>query len=258
MKTQVYLQSQNSTYTLNSSNQNSDLIFYFHEPITRPFGNDMKISLSSFVFPVSFYLVDSNNNQLVVNSTTYTLTNGNYSAKNLATHIKSLLGSSYTITYDSITNKYTFSHTTTDFTINSTSTCLTLLGFSSASHTSTSLSLVSDTVVNLSGQYNVLYVDISNILTNNISSLTGRRTSIVESIPVTVPYGSVMYYENKASSSHSIQEDIISYIHVRILKEDMLTPVDFQGQDWNMTIEFGFESSGSDLRNFNDLLNSVK
>lgn len=255
MKTQVYLQSQNSTYSLSSSSENSDLIFYFQEPISRPFGYDMKMRISSFVFPVSFYLIDSNNNSLVVNGTTYALTNGNYTAKNLATHIKSLIGSDYTITYDSITNKYTFTHATADFTISQSSTCLTLLGFSSASHTSSSLSLTSDNVINLSGQYNVLYVDISNILTTNLSSLTGRRTSIVESIPVTVPYGGVMYYEDNTTSYHAIQEDIISYIHVRILAEDMATPVDFQGQDWNMTIEFGFEKSDNDLRSFNELLN---
>jgi hypothetical protein len=215
----------------------------------------MKMRISSFVFPVSFYLVDANNNKLVVNNVTYTLTDGNYSAKNLATHITSLLGSNYTITYDSITNKYTFIHATTNFTINSTSTCLTLLGFSSSSsHTSSASRLTSNNVVNLSGQYNVLYMDVSNILTNNMSSLTGRRTSIVESIPVNVPYGAVMYYEDKSSSYHAIQEDIISYIHIRILGEDMLTPVDFQGQDWNMTIEFGFEASDTDLRNFNEIL----
>lgn len=218
----------------------------------------MKMRVSSFVFPVSFYLVDDNNNKLVVNSTTYTLTNGNYTAKNLATHIKSLLGNNYTISYNSITNKYTFTHTTTNFTINSTSTCLTLLGFSSTSHNSNMLSLSSDTVINLSGQYNVLYVDISNILTTNLSSLTGRRTSIVESIPVTVPYGSVMYYEDKTTTYHSIQEDIISYIHVRILGEDMLTPVDFQGQNWNMTLEFEFEKSDADRRTFNETLSQVE
>lgn len=120
------------------------------------------------------------------------------------------------------------------------------------------LSLSSDTVINLSGQYNVLYVDISNILTTNLSSLTGRRTSIVESIPVTVPYGSVMYYEDKTTTYHSIQEDIISYIHVRILGEDMLTPVDFQGQNWNMTLEFEFEKSDADRRTFNETLSQVE
>lgn len=216
----------------------------------------MKMRISSFVFPVSFYLIDSNNDELEVDTITYTLTHGNYTAKNLATHILTLLPANFGMVYNSITNKFTITHTTTNFTIGSNSTCLTLLGFSETSHTSTSLSLTSDNVINLSGQYNVLYVDIRNILTNNISSLTGRRTSIVESIPVTVPYGGVMYYEDKTSSFHSIQEDIISYIHVRILGEDMATPVDFQGQDWNMTVEFGFEASDGDLRTFNDLLSS--
>lgn len=218
----------------------------------------MKMRISSFVFPISFYLIDGNNDSLVIDDTAYTLTHGNYTAKNLATHILTLIPSNYTMTYDSITNKFTITNSSADFTINSTSTCLTLLGFTEdEDHTSTSSSITSDNVVNLSGQYNVVYVDIKNLLTNNISSATGRRTSIVSAIPVSVNYGAVMYFEDSVGSYMGLQEDSISYLHVRILAEDMSSLVDFQGQDWNMTIEFSFDPAENDYRTFQQMIGTA-
>lgn len=201
----------------------------------------MRIRISDFVFPISFYLVDTNNNKLVISGATYTLTSGNYNATSLMAHILSILPAGFSMSYSSVTNKYTLTNSTS-FSLGTSSTCLTLLGFTAAA---SGTSITSDSVVNLSGQYNVLYIDIPNLVTHNISSSNGRRTSVVASVPVSEPLGTVMYHEGR-DHWFDIPNEYIGYIHVRILGEDLVTPVDFQGQSWNMTIDIMFLTSGVD------------
>lgn len=254
---EVYLQSKYKTISINGDESNSDMIFYLNEPIIRPLGCDMRLRVSNFVFPLSYYLVDYTNNELVIGSTTYTLTEGNYTATTLATHILSLLPNTYSMAYNSITNKYTITNSSANFTIKSDSTCLVLLGFTEdTNHTSSGFSLTSDAVVNLTGN-NMIYVDLKNVSTNNISSLTGRRTSIIKSIPVSSTLSSVMFFEDTSSVYSTVQDDTISYFHIRILAEDMESLIDFQSQDWNMTIEIAFSPSlNPDKRTFAELVNN--
>lgn len=236
---EVYLNSKYASYNVNGTDNNSDMIFYFRSPIIPPIGYATRIKVTSFVFPLSYTLINSNNNRLVINGTTYTLTQGNYNANTLRSHILSLIPNTFTITFNSITNKYTFTNTS-NFTINSTSTCLVLLGFTQQSHTSVSNTLSSNAVVNLSGDANVIYIDLANVPTLNISSTNSQRTSVLKSIPVSVSSGSVMYWENSTDSYVLTQADNISFFHIRILGEDLLTPVQFNSQHWNMTLECTF------------------
>lgn len=254
-QTEVYLQSKYKTIAINGDDSNSDMIFYLMEPIIRPLGQDMRLRVSNFVFPISYYLVDYTNNELVIGSNTYTLTEGNYSATQLATHILTLLPNTYSMSYSSITNKFTITNSSANFTIKSDSTCLVLLGFTEdVNHTSSGYSLTSDAVVNLTGN-NMIYVDIKNITTSNISSLTGRRTSIIKSIPVSSTLSSVMFFEDTSSVYSTVLDDTITYFHVRILAEDMESLVDFQSQDWNMTLEIAFTPSlNADKRSFAELV----
>lgn len=236
---EVYLNSKYASYYVNDTINNSDMIFYFRSPIIAPIGYSTRIKVSNFVFPLSFSLVNSNNNRLVINGISYTLTQGNYNANSLRTHILTLIPNTFAITFNSITNQYTFTNTS-NFTINSTSTCLVLLGFTQQSHTSTSNTLTSNAVVNLSGDNNVVYIDLANIPTLNISSTNSQRTSVVKSIPVSVSAGSIMYWENGTDSFVLTQLDNISFFHIRILGEDLVTPVQFNSQHWNMTLECSF------------------
>lgn len=232
MLQQIYLNSKNASYRLNAS---SDMIFSLNHPIVVPPGYQMRIRISDFVFPISFYLVDTNNNKLVISGTSYTLTSGNYTATTLMAHVLSILPVGFSMTYSSITNKYTISNATS-FSLDATSTCLTLLGFTTAA---SGTSITSDSVVNLSGQYNVLYIDIPNLATYNITSSNGRRTSVIASVPVSEPLGTVMFWEGR-DHWFDIPNEYIGYLHIRILGEDMVTPVDFQGQAWNMTVDVAY------------------
>ena len=237
---EVYLNSRYASFYVNGTTYNSDMVFYFKTPITRAIDYNFKLSLKNFTFPLSFYTIDSGNNSLYINGTLYTLTIGNYTATTFKTMLSTVL-TGFTITYNSTTNKLTFTRASS-FTFNSTSTCLTELGFKDGvSYSSTANSLTSIQSINLSGQYNVVYVDVPNFTTFNLSSYNNARSSILSSIPIDVAPGSIMNYANTYDSHTIVQEDHISFFHVRILGEDLVTPVNFQGSDWNMTLEIGYK-----------------
>lgn len=216
------------------------MIFYFSTPVVPPPNHNMTIKVLNFTMPVSYTLVNSTNNTLVVSGTTYTLTSGNYTATTLKSHLSSLL-SGYTISFSSSTNKYTFTHSSTNFTISSSSTCLKLLGFPSGEDTTSSgLTLTSTYPIDLSGD-NVMYIDVANLLTTNLSSAEGSRTSIVKSVLLSVPYGSVLYNEDSTGSQGAtIQEDHIGFLHIRLYGEDATTLLDLNNSNWVMALEIGF------------------
>ena len=237
---EVYFSSAYADFYLNGEQDRSDVIFYFSDPIKRPLGFSMRVKVSSIVIPLSFTLINEDNDILVVNGTPYTLTHGNYNAVQLRTHLNTVLaGLGITSTFNSITEKFTFTRAS-PFTFNSTSTCFLLLGFTDVDHPSVANSLTSDSVVNLSGAVNELYIDVPNISTLNLNSKTGQRTSIVKSIPVAASPGTVLFWENRTDSSVLIQDDVISFFHIRLLGEDLTTPVRFNSQDWNLTLEISF------------------
>ena len=167
---EIYLDSRYASVVKNAGS-NSDVLFFLAAPIIVDDSHDIVMRLENFVLPISFFAVNSNNNSLVFNGTTYKLTQGNYNAVTMQTLLQSLLG--ITVSYDSATNKFTFQSSTT-FTVSYTSTCFRLLGFTEdVSHTSTKVgniySLTSDVIVNLSGT-SVIYIDIPNVNTRNISA----------------------------------------------------------------------------------------
>jgi hypothetical protein len=110
------------------------------------------LSVKNAEFPSSFYLINEYNNVISINNTLYTLTQGNYNVKNFITSLSSLLGSSYTISYNSITYKLKIS-SSSSFTINYLNTTMSrFLGISSTTDTiasfSTLYSITSAYVVN--------------------------------------------------------------------------------------------------------------
>lgn len=199
----------------------------------------MILKILNTSIPVSFTLVNSSNNTLIINGVTYTLTNGNYNANTLLTELTTILGSSYQVTYNNTTNKYTFS-SSSNFTISKTSTCLKLLGFPTGSDsTSSANALTSNYNVDVSGD-NVIYIDIANFSTNNLSSSTSSRTSVVKSILNNVAYGGVLFVEDNGTTPITLQEDHLSFVHVRLFGEDCATLLDFSNTNWQMTLEIGF------------------
>jgi hypothetical protein len=234
----------NSTY-------NTDLLFLFTTPIVPPPSYNMTLRLKNLYVPISFTIINSTNNTFTLNGTDYTIPDGNYTAKQLATKLMNLVAGdepAFTVSFSSITDKYTFS-SSDDFTIDGT--CDYVLGLDGET-SSSSHELTSTYPVDLTGQ-NVIYLDVKNLSTSNLASSTGTTTSTVASVLVDVPYGSVLYYTNTSNSYFVIQQDHISFIHLALYGEDGQT---LNGFDWSCTLEIGFvpkQSQPSVVNTFKDV-----
>ena len=234
---QLYLNSDLATTKVNST-ANSSMIFYIKDPIVPPDGHQLTVRVTNLAVPTSFYLVNSSNNKIVINSTTYTIANGNYTAYSFLDALNSTLGGSFTVTFSTITNKFTFS-TLTNFTLSQNSTCQKLIGFASGvDYVSSSSALTSVYPIDLSGD-NMLYLAVNNLKFENL--LGGTQTSILKAIPVNVSQGSVLFYDdNGTGGTFKVHEDHVGFVHLMLYGEDATTLIDLQNVRWSVTLEFDY------------------
>ena len=251
-KTQlVFLSSKSATQYYNSTSL-SDLTFRLPRPIQRPKDHNLQVKVSQFVFPVSFYNVNSTNNVLAysvddVDQTDITIPVGDYTSATLLTELQTLLTPvDISVEYDEATYKLTFTHATLIFKFKSTSTCLTLLGLTAGQDHNAQYVLLpedfyltSEFSVNLSPT-KALYISIPNLSINNINGNTGQRTPTIACVPITQSSGDIEVFTNDLGISAHTQEDVINEFHIRIYDEDQSTLINFNSQDWLMTIQLKF------------------
>jgi len=137
---QIYLNSGNADTYINGSKKSS-VVFFFEDPVTV----DKKVvsktlSVVNAQFPVSWYLINSTNNAIIINFTYYYIPYGNYNVTNFVQQCISTFGSNFNVSYNSITNKFTFTNSIADFTFSdNTNSLFKILGFQPGkTYTSTS------------------------------------------------------------------------------------------------------------------------
>lgn len=175
------------------------------------FENDDSIEYVTVQMPYavlsnSNYMLNQYNNKLAMtingSNYLYTLTLGNYTAQTFKTMVLALLPSGFTMDYSLITNKYTFTYTS-NFSLNSGSTCDYIIGFSGTESASLAGAIYSLTC---SRSYNFLpiprFIIHCNILNDGIilgtnSALAG--SDIIASVPNNSKSNGQIVYENIAS-----------------------------------------------------------
>ena len=243
---EIYLDSQYASVN-HSVGRNSDVYFFLQTPIIVGNDHDIVLRLENFVLPISFFVCSSTNQTLKVNNVPYTISEGNYNAITLKAELEVQLGAGITISYDQNTNQFTF-EADVPFTFNSSSTCFKLLGFQEginhvASFVGARYMLTSDYIINLSGS-SVIYVDIPNLSTHNISSRNnGGFSTIVKSVVCDVPYGSVLSYVNNTNAAVVLGEKYISYFRIRLMDDDY-NLLDLKGQHFTCTLEVFYYNNG--------------
>jgi hypothetical protein len=197
------------------------------------------ISVQNATIPYTWYNIDSTNNTLIyhVNGVYYALqiTQGNYNANQLASFLAKNMSGNFTVSYDIITNKFTFTNPN-NFVINSTSTCLGILGFPQDELYSTSIlkSLTSYTMVNLLNK-SAIYIQ-SNLLTGNINNNSKAEGTILTSIPINCPPYSLITYNNFNGFKSNLYSNNISFIKIKIVDENH-TLMNLNGCYWNITLQ---------------------
>jgi hypothetical protein len=160
----------------------------------------MYVSVQSASIPYSFYNVDGFIDNLVYplgagSNIVITIPQGNYNTTSLRTYLLSVM-TGFTITYSSLKNTYTFTHSTSDFTFKTSSTCMEILGFEeNVQHTSTGKVLTSTCCINLFTIRNI-YIQSSNLMLSNINNATPNNSCILCSIPLTTGQFSIVNYFN--------------------------------------------------------------
>ena len=232
---QIHLSSNSADRIYNNNNCDCE----FNLPLIEiPSQYHIHLSVQNAVIPFTFYNINDSNNVLyyILNTQQYQLNiiKGNYNVNTLKTFLNNNM-SGFTITYDKITNKYTFTNNLGyDFTILSSSTCYYLIGFTEENTTSTNGILTSTRVINLA-PIRIINV-LSNLLTNNINKISSNNKSIICSIPVMTQPFSVIHYVNSTGFKINSFTNTISTLQIK-LTDQLGTLLDLNGSNWSMTLQ---------------------
>lgn len=242
---QIFINSNNASLKLNN-NFNSDCIFNLNH-IDLEDAKLIYVSVQTAQIPYSFFNCDDYDNLLVLNTASIdyniVIPQGNYNVTTLATALASAIlsttGLTMTITFNSITNTYSFA-TTQNFTFKKESTCFELLGFTNGyNYSSTLNTLLSNQSVNFFTIKNVL-IEVSNLITDNLTTGNDNNASILASIPITSSQGSIISYSNIFGIKNRINSiKNFTSLHIRLLDDD-LVPIDFNGCEWTLTLQIEY------------------
>ena len=234
---QIYLNSQNADKYFNGSTSDCEYIIPL---IEIPDGFHIYLSVVSCLIPYSFYNINNSNNVLQysfngIDISTLTIPIGNYNVYNLLAVLKNNILSGFTISYDSIQNKFTFTHTSNDFMFMSSSTCLQILGFdNNITISSTSLSLISANCVNV---YTIRTIQVnSNLITYNINKNQKNNYCILCSVPITCTPFSQIEYINRTNFKTNLFLNRLSNIKIK-LTDDKGNLIDLNGCHYSLTLQ---------------------
>ena len=222
----------------------------FHEKI-----ENIYFSVQHAEIPNSFYVVNYTNNIIVINSISYTIPVGNYNATTLITALIVLLPT-FTITYSSITNRYTFNKTST-FTINSTSSCKNVIGLGNVDETA----ILNASVYSLTLPYSVNFVPIprinfkSNFFHFNNFNGVDFSNDLFLSIQNNTNPNSMIHYLNQTQIKFKVEDKNITNFIISIT-DDEGNYINFNNQDTRISLQIDIEyiSSINNNLTFSDLI----
>jgi hypothetical protein len=252
----VELDSRNATQYFNGSSH-SNLRFDFQQCINLDNKAIKKTcSVIQFNAPNSLYNINETNNYLsmTMNGTTpitLSVTYGNYNSSSFITYFNTALSSSgFSLTFKSITNCFTITNTTYDFTLNKSSTIYSVMGFSNTVNLSSVLkSLTLPYTCNFNGflSFNIHFLNLG---TRNMDSYNGSSSNIIQSIPID-PTSNVINFIRQYDFSFRVNTNTIDYIEISLM-DSLENLLNFNNQHWNLVLCF---SNYTDMDRFSHINN---
>jgi hypothetical protein len=206
------------------------------------------VSVLNAQFPVSFYVINSLNNKLIVKdiatNTTYTLslTIGNYNATTLSQEIITQFSSAgypYVpgIDFNKSNGRFTFLFPQ-NATIYTSSTMKDVLGLGTTDLTGTAI--YCPYPLNLLG-VKLLNITSSTLSVSSFSSVTSSNMNILASVPVDSAFFNLISYVNQSDmQKYELTTDYINSIDLQILDEAG-NYIDFNNTNWSITIGISIE-----------------
>lgn len=242
----IFLSSAGDNKVINSSTLNTDITFYF-DPILIPSYDPthLILGLEQASIPVSINMINSRNNVMVINSTTYTIPEGNYTITQMITYLNTV-EATIQFVYSSITNKITATITPTAPVVISGSAS-SILGFVAGTysnpHTFTN-------VVNLTSTTGIL-IQIENVTTTNRDN-SNRTGATLARLPITCAPLRILQYFNAQPFYTQISNRELSYLRIRLLNDDY-TPLELVGNpNWFIVIRCDYSEKTPVVESDND------
>jgi hypothetical protein len=239
--TQIYLNSGSADFYMNNTKK-SNICFCFQQPIQIHKNTiEMRMSIVNAQIPISWYLINSNNNKIIITvnsvTTTYYFKHGNYNINSFITEWNNSIGPGWVLTFDSVTNKIKFVYTSNFiFTDTDPNTLFPIIGFNSGTtYTSSSFSLTSPFCVNFAGITSIK-VKSSTFNLGNLDSYKKGKSRTLASIPVNSVGSGYILYHNYTQYSNIFKNYELSTIGIEI-QDDFLNYIDFNNVDWSMTLQ---------------------
>ena len=205
------------------------------------------LSIKNCEIPHSFYLINESNNILCLSvlgvDTIYTLTQGNYNINNFMNALSALLGSNYSLSFNSITYKITISNSVNFFVILYEKTTMNkFLGISNTENTICILqagvySITSPYVVNCLPTQNI-HLRSSNLKVDSYNNYD-KSNDVFLSIQNSTLFGQGIYFNNNTNLKYLIDIKNLSTIDIRIT-DDKYRLLDLNNVNWYLTFEIEY------------------
>jgi hypothetical protein len=213
--------------------------------------------------PNSFYLVNARNNRLAIYSgtsvTNYDVPFGNYNVKTLVTALKLLVPTSFNFTYNSVTNKFTMTNTTSFYVVASGSTITKIMGLSSNTDMTATPTLgvyilplpyIASFLPTARLNFRSSSMQLDNYHSNDHSNdvfLSMQNNSMNETM---------ILYHNYTQLQHLVTVNNLNTLDIRIT-DDSNDVIDFNNIDWYLTIRIDVHYYMTDkTTNFTNIVKS--
>lgn len=229
----IFLSSTGTNQVVNSSTLNTDITFYF-DPILIPSydKSHLVLGLEQASIPISINMINSKNNVMVINATTYTIPEGNYTITQMITYLNSV-NANIQFQYNTIyttTNKITATITPTAPVVISGSAS-SILGFVAGTYSNPH---IFTNVVNLTSTTGII-IQVENITTANRDN-SGRTGATLARLPITCAPLRILQYFNATPFYTQIANRELTYFRIRLLNDDY-SPLVLEGNpNWFIVV----------------------
>jgi hypothetical protein len=230
----IFLSSQGQNKVVNSPTLNTDITFYF-DPIllSNATIEHFVLGLEQASIPVSIYMVNSNNNSMVVNGVPYTIPTGNYTTTSMETYLNSVDAG---IQFEYLPTKNQFKVTITPTaSVVISGTASSILGFVAGTypnpHTFTG-------VVNLTSTTGII-IQLENVTTTNRDN-SGKTGATLARIPITCAPLRILQYFNAFPFYSQIANRELTYLRVKLLNDDYSPLVLVGNPPWFLVIRVDY------------------
>ena len=234
---QIYLNS--STSMLMNGSLKSYVHFFIQDAMNDKKHNtvEQRVSLVNAQIPCSFYQINNNNNQIIINGILYTFPNGNYNVNNFITTWSSIIGAGWLLTFSSMTNTLIFTFTSVFTFTDTKSSIFPVIGFTAGnSYSCTGSILNAPYPVNFSGLPRILISSPTFNLNSRCANAEATMSSIIGAVPINTLSNGIIYYTNYTNYKSIFSSYELSFITI-MLQDDNDNMLDMNNIDWAITLQ---------------------